>query len=51
MTTDLLQGKLVSLEAIDDKAMAEAISRWSRDSEYLRMLDTGPALTFSVKFQ
>jgi RimJ/RimL family protein N-acetyltransferase len=49
MTNDLLQGELVRLVSLDPAKMAEYFSKWSRDSEYLRLLDAGTAVTFSVK--
>lgn len=49
MNTNLFQGALVRLSAEEPKAMAEADARWSRDSEYTRLLDSGTAHMFSVK--
>jgi len=46
---DLFKGKLVRLCAIDAKTMAEAASKWSRDSEYMRLGTSDPARTYSVK--
>ena len=45
----LLHGKLVRLAAADSEADAEAMVSWSRDSEYLRLLDSDPALPESAK--
>jgi RimJ/RimL family protein N-acetyltransferase len=49
MSTDIFQGELVRLVAVDVKTMADAFSRWSRDSAYWRLLDSGPTRPFSVK--
>jgi RimJ/RimL family protein N-acetyltransferase len=38
MPADLFTGKLVRLAAIDAKQSAQAFNRWSRDSEYWRLL-------------
>ncbi len=40
---DLLVGKLVRLAAYDPEEMGKAFSRWTRDSEYWRLMDTSPA--------
>jgi RimJ/RimL family protein N-acetyltransferase len=39
-----LQGKLVRLAAFDLEKDVQAWVRWSRDSEYQRLLDTGPSI-------
>ena len=49
MKENYLHGKLVRLTAEDPKGMAEAVSRWDRDSEFRRLLDSSPANLFSVK--
>jgi RimJ/RimL family protein N-acetyltransferase len=49
MNSDLFTGKLVHLTAEEPKIMAEAFSRWARDSEYLSLLDTDPHMMFSQK--
>ena len=46
---DLLVGKLVRLAAYDPEEMGKAFSRWTRDSEYWRLMDTGPARLPSTK--
>ena len=46
---DLFKGKLVRLCAIEAQPMAEAASKWSRDSEYVRLGDSGPARVYAVK--
>lgn len=40
---DLLVGNLVRLAAYDPEEMGKAFSRWTRDSEYWRLMDTSPA--------
>jgi RimJ/RimL family protein N-acetyltransferase len=49
MNEDLLQGKLVRFKAVDPQTMAEAYSRWSRDSWYWRLMSGEPAYPMSVK--
>jgi RimJ/RimL family protein N-acetyltransferase len=49
METSLFSGKLVRLAAADPQQVAEAFSRWGRDSEYWRLLASEPAALFSVK--
>jgi RimJ/RimL family protein N-acetyltransferase len=49
MNTNLFRGELVRLTAVEPKAMAEADARWSRNSEYSRLLDSGSARIFSLK--
>jgi len=46
---DLLAGKLVRLAAYDPEEMGKAFSRWARDSEYWRLMDSGPARMPSAK--
>lgn len=46
---DLFRGELVRLSIVETQKIAEAFSRWSRDSEYWRLLDTDPSLPRSVK--
>jgi len=43
MTPPLLHGALVRLAAANAEKDAETMARWSRDSEYARLLDTDPA--------
>lgn len=43
MSATLFHGALVRLAAWDNAAAAEAIARWSLDSEYRRLEDSGPA--------
>jgi RimJ/RimL family protein N-acetyltransferase len=43
MNALLLRGELVRLAALNLEADAEGFARWSRDSEYLRLLDSMPA--------
>ncbi len=49
MNTQLWQGELVRLVAPDAETVAEALARWSQDSEYARQLDSMPATPWSVK--
>lgn len=49
MIADLFTGKLVRLVSEDPQTIAEAYHRWGRDSEYLRLMDWGPARRHSVK--
>jgi RimJ/RimL family protein N-acetyltransferase len=49
MNTDLFHGELVRLTAANSEKDAELLAQWSRDSDYLRLLDTDPALPRSVK--
>jgi len=49
MDNSLFQGKLVRLAAYDPEAGAEAFTKWSRDSEYSRLLDTEPARLWTAK--
>jgi RimJ/RimL family protein N-acetyltransferase len=49
MNNNLFQGKLVRFVAEDPQIIAEAFSRWSRDSEYSRLLSAFPAGPNSVK--
>ena len=44
MSAAALQGELVRLAAFDLEKDSEALARWSRDSEYQRLLDTGPSV-------
>jgi RimJ/RimL family protein N-acetyltransferase len=46
---DLLHGELVRLTAEDPQTLAQALSRWARDSEYWRLLASDAAYTHSVK--
>ena len=48
MNNRLFQGQLVRLSAEDPQTLAEAFTRWSRDTEYVRMLDDAPAQAWSV---
>ena len=49
MLTDIYRGKLVRLTAEDPEILAQAMLRWNRDSEYVRLLDFEPARMASVK--
>jgi RimJ/RimL family protein N-acetyltransferase len=45
---NLFEGTLVRLTAADPGKDAEALARWSRDSEYQRLLDGDPAQPWSL---
>ncbi|CAG0940453.1 diamine N-acetyltransferase [Anaerolineae bacterium] len=45
---NILEGKLVRLVAANSEKDAETTARWSRDSEYARLLDSDPARVNSV---
>jgi RimJ/RimL family protein N-acetyltransferase len=47
---DLFRGKLVRLAAEEPETMGAAMSRWARDSEYFRLLDSSPAYLWSEKW-
>jgi RimJ/RimL family protein N-acetyltransferase len=49
MENNLFRGKLVRLTAEDPQTFAEADSRWSRDSEYWRLLDCDPSYPRSAR--
>ena len=49
MSTDLFTGDLVRLSDEDPQKLAEAFTRWNRDSEYFRLLDTAAARLWSAK--
>jgi RimJ/RimL family protein N-acetyltransferase len=49
MEKDLFRGELVRLAMEEPQAMAEAFSRWARDSEYWRLANFIPAQLYSVK--
>jgi RimJ/RimL family protein N-acetyltransferase len=49
MTTNPLIGKLVRLAAVDPEKDAKALTRWNQDSEYQRLLSSGPAYLWSPK--
>jgi RimJ/RimL family protein N-acetyltransferase len=46
---DLFRGKLVRLAADDPETLGKAFSRWMRNSEYQRLLDSEPPQLWSVK--
>jgi RimJ/RimL family protein N-acetyltransferase len=41
MMKDIYKGKLVRLSAMDAEEAGKAFSRWGRDSEYVRLLNSG----------
>jgi RimJ/RimL family protein N-acetyltransferase len=49
LETTLLQGDLVRLVAPEPEETAKLLMKWSRDSEYLRLLDSEPARQWSAK--
>lgn len=49
MNDNLFRGNLVHLAAVDVQPLAEAVSKWSRDTEYWRLLASEAARVFSVK--
>lgn len=46
---DIFRGDLVRLSGDDPQTIAEAFSRWNRDSEYARLLDDEPPRLRSVQ--
>ncbi len=46
---NLFTSRRLRLTVEDPKVMAEAFFRWNQDSEFMRLLDTGPAWQFSTK--
>lgn len=48
MNMNLFNGPLVRLGAEDPQVLAEAFTRWSRDTEYYRLLEDHPARAWSV---
>jgi len=49
MQRDLFHGELVYLAAEELDVLSDALSRWSRNSEYLRMLTSTPGVLWSDK--
>jgi len=49
MENDLFRGELVRLAMEDSLVLAEGFSKWNRDSEFHRLLDTEPSRVMSVK--
>ena len=46
---DIYKGELVHLSAMDADEISKSFSRWSRDTEFRRLLDSGAARTISPK--
>ena len=46
---DILKGELVRLSALDADELGKAFARWGRDSEFKRLLDSGPTHLNSQK--
>jgi RimJ/RimL family protein N-acetyltransferase len=49
MDNKLYEGKLVRIATAEPEMMAEAFSRWGRNSEYIRLLDTDLLRNWSAK--
>ena len=49
LDNDLFRGELVHLVAEDPQKMAEAFSRWQRDSEYWRLMASEAAFPHSIQ--
>ena len=49
MNDNLLKGNLVHLRAVNSSTDAEAFSRWSRDSEYMRLSDSSTVRMWTIK--
>ncbi|HRA00896.1 MAG TPA: GNAT family protein [Thermoflexales bacterium] len=49
MTIDLFRGKLTRLAAMNPETDAEMVTRWNEDTEYFRLLDSGPPRLFTSK--
>lgn len=49
MSTSLFTGKLVRLSNEDPQVLATAFSRWNRDPEYFRLLDSSAPRLWSAK--
>jgi RimJ/RimL family protein N-acetyltransferase len=47
MNSDAFSGKLVRLVLFDPEKHAALVAEWSRDSEYDRLEDAGPAMTYT----
>lgn len=50
MLVDLFKGNLVRLTAEDPPLSAEAFSKWNRNDEYFRLVDSDPPVLWSVKY-
>ncbi len=46
---DIFRGELVRLTTEDPDIASKDLSRWARDSEYTRLLDSPPAMLWSAK--
>lgn len=49
MATNLFTGQLVRLTALDAETGAEWFTRWDRDTEYMRLLDSDPHRLLTAK--
>ncbi|MGE5251478.1 MAG: GNAT family N-acetyltransferase [Bacteroidota bacterium] len=45
----LLKGRLVRLSAMDAEEMSKYFAAWNRDSELMRLMDSGPSVPHSAK--
>lgn len=48
MHTNLFTDQMVRLSTEEPQVWAEAFTRWSRDTEYIRLLDDAPAQAWSI---
>lgn len=46
---DILKGELVRLSAVDPEEFSKAFTHWRRDSEFMRLIDSGEATLRSQK--
>jgi len=49
MNTALFSGELVRLTAEEPQVLADNIARWARDSEYIRLTESDPAIPLTTK--
>lgn len=49
MNDNIFEGKMVRLVMVDYAEMARCFHTWRKDSEYMRLLDMGPATPYSLK--
>jgi RimJ/RimL family protein N-acetyltransferase len=49
MSETLFTGKLVKLTAVNKEKIAEMWAKWNIDSDYTRLLDTGPSYLYPQK--
>ncbi len=46
---DIFKGQLVRLSAMDHEEFGKAYATWNRDSELMRLMDSGASVLHSVK--